>query len=369
MDRTSSAERRARWRFTWLCLALLVALGLISCSPHITQPPLPELHIPGVSKVPGFDSFFKTVDVYPHDELGRFTAYQPGGQGQPGHLLLPLGGKLYDIGLDGKLPHTVPLPNACFDRPSVTLNGRWLLCSNTDGVIALDLQSPSPGNVEVALADQTRPGLATFAPDSRRFIVTQFADKDCELGVFASGPPYDSSRLVIGLLFPNLVAPGHTTLGGFAQACDVTDVSWSPDGNWIAFIAGRPGADVNSHLYALDLHTIALPLDPASDSAKVIPIPSSAVHDLGPVIRVGDIWANLSWPKSFDTVSMPAGNQTININLRTGERHAILSVADAEICAASWTPDGAQFFFALCRPYHGNPDITAPPPELYVYTP
>jgi hypothetical protein len=64
---------------------------------------------------------------------------------------------------------------------------------------------------------------------------------------------------------------------------------------------------------------------------------------------------------------MPAGNQIININLETGERRFILSVDDAEFCAASWTPDGAQLFFALCRPYHGNPDITAPPPELYLY--
>jgi WD40-like Beta Propeller Repeat len=329
--------------------------------------------MPGVSEVSGFDTFFKNVDGY-SDELGHFTAYQPGGSGQPGRVLLPLGGNLYDIGLDGKPPRTVLMSDGelrytCFDRPSVAPSGRWLLCSTTAGIIALDLQISSADNVQLALANQNHPELPAFGPDGRRFVVKLFADKDCELGVFSSEPPYKGSRLVTHLLFPDLVPPALASTTGFGDACDMSDVGWSPDGNWITFIAGRPRAQVERHLYALDLHTVALPSDAASDPAKVITISASTVNDFGAVIGVGDVAPNLTWPQAFDTVSMPAGNQIININLRTNGRRVILSVEDAQFCAASWTPDGAQLFFALCRPYPSNPDTGGPPAQLYLSTP
>jgi hypothetical protein len=128
MDHKRDAGWPTKSRIASLCLGFLFALGVGACSPHIPPRPLPELNTPGVSKVPGFDSFFKTVDVHPHDELGGFTAYQPGGSGKPGRLLLPLEGKLYDIGLDGKLPRTIQTPtdslidacDACFERQSMT---------------------------------------------------------------------------------------------------------------------------------------------------------------------------------------------------------------------------------------------------------
>jgi hypothetical protein len=156
---------------------------------------------------------------------------------------------------------------------------------------------------------------------------------------------------------------------GFDGACEMGDVGWSPDGTWITFIAGRPGVGVESHLHAVDLRANALPSAPAADPAKVITIPSSAVNDLRAVRNLGVVGTTLTWPQAFDTVSMPAGNQIININLRTNERHVILSVEDAQFCAASWTPDGSQLFFALCRPYNSNPDTSGPPVQLYIYTP
>jgi hypothetical protein len=126
---------------------------------------------------------------------------------------------------------------------------------------------------------------------------------------------------------------------------------------------------VQSHLYALDLRTIALASETGTDSDKGITIPSKVVNDLGAFNDFADVDASLTWPQTTDTLSMPMGNQIININLRTGERRIDLSVEDAEFCAASWTPDGSQLFFAVCRPVYSNPDTTGPPAQLYVYTP
>jgi hypothetical protein len=224
MGSASEAGQRARSCFIWLGLAMIVALGVTACSAHIPPRPLPELHMSGVSKVQGFDRFYKTVGVYPNQTLGNLTAYQPGGSGQPGRVLLPLGGKLYDVGLDGKPPRSLPL-KARFKRTSVSPDGRWLLCSTSAGIIVLDLQTPSTDNVQVALANENRPDWPAFGPDDQRFAVSLFADKDCELGMYAFEPPHSRSRLVTGLYFPDLVEIGQTWAGGYAHACEITDVT------------------------------------------------------------------------------------------------------------------------------------------------
>jgi len=126
---------------------------------------------------------------------------------------------------------------------------------------------------------------------------------------------------------------------------------------------------VKSRLYALDLRTIALPSEAATDPAKITTVHASAVNDLGAFDGFSDVDASLTWPKTSDTVSVPIGNQIVSINVKTGKRSIVLSVENARFCAASWTPDGSQLFFALCRPIYSNPDTTGPPAQLYAYTP
>src|SRR5262249_349261 len=132
MDRSNDAGRRAKLLFVWLCVALLVTYGVSACSGHISLPPLPELHMPGVSKVPGFEDFYKR-NAGDFEHLNDFAAYQPNGPGTIGRVFVITPGGMLDIGLDGSGERKVADDGLCQGRPAVTRDSRWLLCSSYNG--------------------------------------------------------------------------------------------------------------------------------------------------------------------------------------------------------------------------------------------
>jgi hypothetical protein len=155
----------------------------------------------------------------------------------------------------------------------------------------------------VSLTTQWPIDLPAFAPDGKRFVVNLFAVENCALAPYVAQPPYDNSRLVTELVFTALVAPHHAASSACAVDGVMTDVSWSPDANCMALIAGRQGAVWERHHSALGFRTIALPSEVATARAMVITIPSSVVHDLGLGMLVEDGGTHLTWAQVADTVS------------------------------------------------------------------
>jgi WD40-like Beta Propeller Repeat len=310
------------------------------------------------------------VKAYPKDELQALTAYQPGDATQPAHALLVIGDGLYDLSLDGAIAQNVPMQSACQDRPAVTDDDRWLLCADATGVVALDLQTPAPDNWQMALPNTTsaalprgdHPRRAAWGPDNRHFVVGLNGPDTCILGLYVANPPFGEAQLMAKLTFPSLVTPTATVTQGH-YTCDIEDVGWSPDGQWLAFIVSLPfGAGVVRHLYALDLHTYPLPQDPAHQSTAAVAVPASALKDLG---GAGN---SLTWSSSPHTITMASYGAIIDVDLLTQERQLVLAQRGVEFCTASWTPDGVTLVFILCRP--GNHiEVTWPPSQLYVYTP
>lgn len=353
---------------SWLAVLLLLFITT-ACSPHITLPPLPVLHQPGVAPVPGFDRFLQNLDAYPKDRLQALTAYQPHDTAQPAHALLVIGDGHYDISLDGVVAQNVPMQSACRDRPAVTRDGRWLLCADTTGVVALDQQTPAPNNRQLAVPNTTsaalpygdHPRRAAWGPDSRHFVVGLNGPDSCVLGLYVADPPFAEAQLVTHLTFPFLVIPTASDTSGH-YTCNIEDVGWSPDGQWLAFIALRDvGGKGEQRLYALDLHTHPLPQDGGNQTT--VAVPASALNDLG---GAGE---TLTWSATSQTITMARYESIFEVDLLTHERRVLLTEPQLTFCAASWTPDGTKLVFILCRP-GTNPDVaSAPLAQLYTYTP
>jgi Tol biopolymer transport system component len=263
---------------SWLAVLLLLLITT-ACSGHITLPPLPVLDQPGVTPVPGFDRFLHNLPGYDKERLEQLTAYPPHDATQPAHALMVIGGGLYDIGLDGATAQKVAMQYACQDRPAVTDDGQWLLCAHEPGVVALDLEMPAPNDWQMALSNRPHTALsnrdnpqrAAWGPDNRHFAVDMDSADGCILGLYVADTPFKEAQLVTQLTFSSL-----------APDCDIEDVGWSPDGQWLAFIAQLPfGAGAKNELFALDLRAFPLPQDAATDANSTIAVPASALNDLG----------------------------------------------------------------------------------------
>jgi Tol biopolymer transport system component len=181
----------------------------------------------------------------------------------------------------------------------------------------------------------------------------------CVLGLYVADPPFKEAQLVTQLTFASLAAPTATVTQD-PYSCDIKDVGWSPDGQWLAFIAVQDvGGRGERHLYALDLHTYPLPQDGGNQST--IAVPASALSDLG---GAGE---TLTWSATSHTITTAGYVGMVEVDLFTHERRVILSQQQLTFCAASWTPDGTKLVFILCRP--GNFEVVGPQAQLYVYTP
>jgi hypothetical protein len=201
----------ARWRvsalFSRLWFALLCAICVAACSPHIPVRPLPELHTPNISKVPGFEAYYKRNAGYVNDSLRDFTAYQPYGAGLSGRMLVEAGASLLDIGLDGSDGRKIADGDLCIDRPAVTRDSQWMACTTVYGrLIVQSLTEAPPYESHLLPTGATFPRLVAWGPDGRQLVAVETAESDCRLNVSRRDAVYGSAPWITDTRPPTGVA-------------------------------------------------------------------------------------------------------------------------------------------------------------------
>jgi hypothetical protein len=118
MKYASGPVRHVTLLLLWLCLALILALEV--CSGPREQPKhLPELHLPQVKPVLGFEDIYQKNAGTDREHLDNFAACQPYGPGLTGRVLIATEASLLDIGLAGSGGRQVADHYLCVDRPAV----------------------------------------------------------------------------------------------------------------------------------------------------------------------------------------------------------------------------------------------------------
>lgn len=361
-----------------LCLALLVTGCLGQQTPVYPPPvtPVPDLHLPGVVKVPGIVS----LETRTHTPwISNPIAYIPAGAASP-HVLFQLGygllDTLYDVELDGSGLRRISLGTQCLPGLAVTPDGRAVICRTEHGLWGKSLQgSTSPASSGQALlttpADTTLYNLA-WTPDGQYLSAYASTAGRCRIALYGpsaqatvEAPKEDGALLLAGLL--DLSALGSD----IAPSCPFAYVSWSPDGHWLAVTA------VN---WTADLHQDTVFLLPAAPIRRALAqvgtsIPTLRVSlDGSQKLVIGQTAQSPAW--SADAALLATTNY-INDELEqttvaTGITTPLISPPAGRFCQSisggySWVPNGRQFVFVLCTPT--ITDQAQPPATMYVYTP
>ena len=337
-----------------LCLTCLILLT--GCS-ELAGPasPLPDLHLPGVAKVPGSAQLVARVGFNQIDTLATYTAFTPSGGTRLLAIVgsaLSIGGTLYDMGLDGSTPHALRLVAPCLRTFAVTPASRWAAC-DTDrgsGIELFALDSTDPARASHVLTDPSGDllGYPAWAPDGRHLAAAQLKQGH-DIRVFTLAANSTTLALTARLVLPPpLIVQG---------------LSWSPDGAWMTVLASDTPAS-GGPLYVLHMAPL-LPRLFGHEAAPVsIPLSAAMLTRLHPTGTIPVAWSGV--PNVLTLVN----NQEQNIvqrDLVTGAEATLVSQHTALICALSWTPDGRQLVFVLCN--RGTIDYPGPPAQLYTYTP
>jgi WD40 repeat protein len=370
-----------------LLLPLLAACCLSGCSGGAgALPPLHDLHLPGVTQIASVQTLPpRGSGAYANggviDQLVTYVSpptpsASNQGRAAPFHVVFLRDDALvYDVASDGSVLRHLDVLSACFVSLTVTPDGRWLTCSDRTSIYSYGLaqvlapSGPTPSPPQVAAPDGSVGHFAhlTWAPDSQHFAAEIGLARGCAIGIFSMSAARDQVSLIARLDFPDLAT---TTSAGVL--CEVTGLTWSPDGGWLAFSAPDPSP---SAVYALSLASVlpdGLPTPPAVRSVTVTPAQLVFLGTNYP-------WGPISWHKGpgGESVTVVDGSRDsdlrhrriIDIDLGTRRQTTLLLVDEGEIDALSWTPDGQHLVFAQGQPFCPDCQLAYTPSHLYVYTP
>lgn len=344
---------RLRW---WLGLvALASVLTLSSCAS--SQPPSrlqPDLKIPHVAKVPGIEALEQRVG----SRSLLMTTYRTAAAPRSAHVLFQLlGGAVYDVSLDGSGLRQVS--TRCGIPVKVTPDGRWLVCQNDAGVALHDLLSQSQTGDRQVLNNtgDLRFGTPTWTPDGHHLAMVTGQAGGCAIAIYVADAGYSTLTLSALLAFPEFIMSGPS-----GPLCYVSELGWSPDGDWLSFVGG-PGYHVNVLAVPSIVRTVL-----QSSTPPITPV-TVAIQKQS-LLAVGSTYPTSKpvWSLAADTLTL-AGSQGWSIddvNVQSRQKVVVLTQRVGAILSLSWTPDGRHLVFVLQAP---NGDYQPPPAQIYVYTP
>lgn len=366
----------ARWPRRWAvtCLAWLALALMAGCSASPGPPkPLPELHLPGVTRVHGiFDGQDAT---YIPDRIVGLSTYQPAGLPASAARILIGPPVIYEMGLDGSRPHRLSLHEDCdLEGLAVTPDGQRALCATSKGIKLFSPMAQPEDAGRIILPNQPtgQPLIypnyrfPVWRPDGSHFAVITNVPGQCSIAIFSADASGATFRPTAFLALPTSMSPASTS-----PACRAVDLTWSPDGEWLTFFQATTTSVSPNKLYALRLSA----LSPYGHEAApvTIPIESRALVHLG--ARVEDVAAAQPvWvPGATTALTLITADLrgVVRFDLATSVQTTVLHLGpgradDGRICAVAWAPDGRALVFAYCRPGYG--EFVGPPAQVYAFT-
>lgn len=350
----SRSLSRVRHRSQWaLGAGLVLILWLAACSgPPPSVAPLRPLHLQHVTRITVLDG---VVGRSPMRRVDGLTTYVPApteGSASTStssdlHLLGTIGSTVYDVDLDRDSFFTVAVDDACNAYLSVTVDGRWAACGTEAGTQTFTIGMPQPAHQGLLLEDmgtQSEYGSLAWGPGSYSLaVVVSHADNTRSINIYqvSYGP-----QLVATLTFPGLL---------------VDQVSWSPDGQWLALEASLPNGSGGFSLRLLHVGPLLPNLAP-SEGTLVQPPTIVVTASMLETLQGGEA----SWGPQVGAITFSGSSgKIIERNLATGSERTILTQNSGNLCGLAWAPDGHRLIFQICGPAGG--DYAGPPAQLYVY--
>jgi Tol biopolymer transport system component len=344
-----------RWGQFAACVGL--ALLLIGCEHALPAlKPLADLHLPGVTKIPGITNL--------HSGPGRgvidtATAY-PAGDGTSGaHALFTVDGDLYDVSLDGSAPRSLAL--ICAGSVTVTADGRWAACDHNFGVALTDLTvRPPDGGHQILAGALGNPMYSpTWAPDGHHLAVATHLGSGCAIAFYSASPGYDSFAMTALLDLPEFVTPGS------GPGCSLFGLAWSPDGSWLALV----NTD-DYTLYRLSLASFLPQILQSGGASTTLTVTPDMLTRLSTVAASSPP----AWSRVADGLALTfvgSYQRTIvRMDMASRQQTVLLRVDEGVLRAVPWTPDSHQLVFVLSQ-VPRCPECAAAftPSHLYVFTP
>ncbi len=327
----------------WIAVAILAT----ACSGNRPIQPWADLQISGVKKIPGIEALQKNSDV---DRVYHAVTYQSKLDGNATHVLFENGQAVYDMRLDGSQLHIVKLP--CSESVAVAPGGQWVACRTNSDIVLHDLTTYH-ANITLSDAGQY-PGYPTWAPDGHHLAVMTSLGGGCSVGIYDVSFAAGSTHLVALLSLPRFVTQESNGTG-----CSAKRLTWSPDGTQFAFI----DIDLRT-LYDLPIGSLHVLTGPDT----LPPITQVMIGDQ--LIQLGKCssTSGLAWSTSSKTLTFVDfdGRNIEQVDIATHDTTTTIAQRVAEIFDLSWVPDGKHLLFVLGR---ASDVLTAPPSQLYVYTP
>lgn len=330
-------------------MVLALILVLAACSAPASPPkPLADLHLPGITQIPGITTLHVPPD---RGVIETLTTYQPAGAASSPRVLFTLDGQVYDVGQDGSGLRSLNM--RCSGQISTTSDGRWVACQSGADVVLTSLIASPLDTAQTIIANER--GDSAWLPDNQHLAVVSRTNGQCAISIYTASPTYDHFQLSALMTFAQFSVP---------NGCSIFGLAWSPDGSWLAFVAlGGP-----SRVYALSMVSI-LPEILRSRSLLMIAVSSNMVEAIGTTT----VLTPPSWSRHKNglalTFSGPDWSHITQVDIATRQQSVLLSVPEGRVDSVSWTPDGEHLVFAHGKPQCVECGSSFTPSHLYVYTP